>query len=372
MHKAVINLRDKKLKEIPIEIFNQVNLRKLYLSNNNISSIPSDIQKLKNLELLDLSNNNIQNLFVSICKLKRLKILILNNNKLTSLPKQIGNLKKLTILGVGTNQLCKLPSEFSNLEGLRELNISKNKFSDFPEEILTLKKLRKLWLQNNIFIDFPKEKIKSALIDLKCLYCFSNILGNSDLINSDYLSFSRIKGNSINHLNELQSVIGTNDYSQTEPDNKITKNNIFISYAREDKNWLIRIKKYLKTLNFSYKNLSVWDDTEIKAGDDWEEKIETALNACQIAILIISNDFLGSDFIRNNELPPLLQNAQTKGTKIIPLIVNHCRFTKDENLSKFQALNDPNEPLCSLSISDQDKWLLYLSNEIEDHIIEHQ
>ncbi len=55
------------------------------------------------------------------------------------------------------------------------------------------------------------------------------------------------------------------------------------------------------------------EPTKIKAGDKWKEKIERALEKSAIAILLISADFLASDFIVDNELPPLLKSAEGKG-----------------------------------------------------------
>ena len=54
------------------------------------------------------------------------------------------------------------------------------------------------------------------------------------------------------------------------------------------------------------------------SGEKWKQKIEKALNDASIAILLISADFIASDFIINNELQPLLKNAEEKGTVILP------------------------------------------------------
>jgi hypothetical protein len=62
-------------------------------------------------------------------------------------------------------------------------------------------------------------------------------------------------------------------------------------------------------------------DIAIEAGADWKREVEAALKDARAAILLVTADFLASDFIFYNELPPLLHGAEDRGTVIIPLIV---------------------------------------------------
>ena len=110
--------------------------------------------------------------------------------------------------------------------------------------------------------------------------------------------------------------------------------------------------KNLKPLRRYYDNLETWSDKEIMASDIWKEEIDKALNKATIAILLVSTDFVASDFIANEELQPLLDKAQADGTKIMPLIVRPCAFFEECGLSKYQAVNDPKRPLSGLSDFD--------------------
>ncbi len=86
---------------------------------------------------------------------------------------------------------------------------------------------------------------------------------------------------------------------------------------------------------------------------DWKKGIEKAQSEARAAILLISADFLASSFIVNNELPPLLKNAKTKGVTIIPVIPKPCGFQRDKNWSAFQSVNPPDEPISGMDENGQ-------------------
>lgn len=151
-----------------------------------------------------------------------------------------------------------------------------------------------------------------------------------------------------------------------QPKNKQEKlKSIFVSYSHNDTEFLNRLKVHLRP--FEKKGqIDLWVDTKIKAGEKWKEKISNALDKSVIAILLVSADFLASDFIVDNELPPLLKAAEEKGKVILPLIVKPCRFTSDENLSKFQAINDPKSPLSKLNDNDKEEMYVKVADFIDN------
>jgi formylglycine-generating enzyme required for sulfatase activity len=128
---------------------------------------------------------------------------------------------------------------------------------------------------------------------------------------------------------------------------------VFISYSRKDKKWLERLRPHLKQLELEGK-IEVWTDNKISIGDNWQDKISEALETSSSAILLVSQHFLASEFIANNELPPILNASQRKGNLIIPIIVNFCRFEKSP-LSQFQTANNPRKPLNTLQNFEQNK-----------------
>ncbi len=139
---------------------------------------------------------------------------------------------------------------------------------------------------------------------------------------------------------------------------------VFISYCHKDKAYLDRVLVHLKPL-VRLGIIDVWSDERIAPGDLWKLEIEKALAKSRAAILLVSADFLASDFIANNELPPLLAQSESNGTKIIPIVIRPCRFSRDKNLNAFQSLNPPSDPISEMKESEQERQYDRLSQVIE-------
>jgi hypothetical protein len=139
---------------------------------------------------------------------------------------------------------------------------------------------------------------------------------------------------------------------------------VFLSYSHTDREYVDRLLVHLKPLE-KEGLIDLWVDSRLRAGDRWKKEIERALDRATVAILLVSADFLASDFITDNELPPLLKNAEEKGTRILPLIVKPCRFARDKNLRHFQAVNDPKHSLALLRQGDQEVLYDQVAAEVE-------
>jgi hypothetical protein len=142
-----------------------------------------------------------------------------------------------------------------------------------------------------------------------------------------------------------------------------SRDTVFISYAHADQDrrrWRERLRTFLAPLGGEADS---WDDTRIQTGADWRREIGIALKRARVAVLLVGPNFLASDFIATEELPPLLGAAQTDGVAILPLITNHCSYALT-SLGRYQAFNSPNEPLEAMSRADQNRWLRRFAEEI--------
>lgn len=165
---------------------------------------------------------------------------------------------------------------------------------------------------------------------------------------------------------ELMNIDKLIDNVIDEKKSSMKRSKVFISYAHEDREWLERVQTHLSVLDQLGIDVNLWDDTKIKAGMRWRDEIQKALSAAKVAILLVSTDFLASDFITNDELPPLLKAAQNDGTAILPLILKPCLYTLHKSLAEFQSVNDPSNALSKLTESEQEEVLVKLAKRIAE------
>jgi hypothetical protein len=142
---------------------------------------------------------------------------------------------------------------------------------------------------------------------------------------------------------------------------------VFVSYCRKDLKYLERLQVHLTDL--ARKGLiDLWSDTKITPGANWREEIRSAIEAAAVAVLLVSADFIASQFIAENELPPLLKSAETRGTVILPVILSPCGFDFSP-LSQFQAANDPSKPLTKMNGHQKEELWNKVAKIIRDAII---
>ena len=307
----------------PIEVkgkkYKQV--KKLNLSCKNLKEIPEDLYNYVNLTKLVLSNNRIKVIPKEILKLKKLKVLDLANNEISVLQSSVFKLPKLRTLNVYGNKIKKFPKQVME-SGIEKLIIGKN-----PLEKDELEKLRdKFEIVNSKKEPAEKEE-------------------------TEMMNETKWKRDNVEIIKEEK--------------NMEKKHSVFISYSHEDDKWLTKVVKNLKTLQRYYDNVDSWSDKKIMASDVWKEEIDKALGNATIAILLVSPDFMASDFITKEELQPILNKAVVEGTKILTLILRPTPLLKESGLLKYQAVNDPKMPLTGMTEFEQDNVLVNLVEAIK-------
>ncbi|HLG66135.1 MAG TPA: toll/interleukin-1 receptor domain-containing protein [Ktedonosporobacter sp.] len=152
-----------------------------------------------------------------------------------------------------------------------------------------------------------------------------------------------------------QAVIGSG-VSSSPSIQKLSPSHVFIGYSHQDKSYLEELRPHLIPYIRSGV-ITYWDETKILPGDQWRSRIEEALQAATTAVLLISADFLASDFIVKYELPMLMKAAQQERLTILCVIVRPCLF-EDTALAQFQPVNAPSQPLSAMSRSKRDAvWM---------------
>jgi len=108
----------------------------------------------------------------------------------------------------------------------------------------------------------------------------------------------------------------------------------------------------------------IWNDTMIQTGDMWRDEIEAALARTKVGVLLVSPDFFKSNFIADNELPPLLEAARVQGAQIFWIPVRPSMYTETP-LATFQAAHDPDRPLSGLSTHGCEQALVKIGSKLK-------
>jgi internalin A len=98
----------------------------------------------------------------------------------------------------------------------------------------------------------------------------------------------------------------------------MVRNRIFISYSHRDEKLFQEFLVHLKPWQ-DEGILDAWTDKRLQAGQDWHSEIQQGVASAAVAVLLISPDFMASDYIRQHEISPLLQAAEARELRLAPL-----------------------------------------------------
>lgn len=152
--------------------------------------------------------------------------------------------------------------------------------------------------------------------------------------------------------------------SAMEIQEQTARDMIFISHARRDSEYLDELMIHLKALK---RDVPIWSDKQIHPASTWRNSIQDALGRARVAILLVSPDFLASEFIMNEELKPIIEAARHGECLVIPISVRPAAYNHVKFLSEIQWANDPNDPIGNekLRKNRDKKWAKIVSGIVD-------
>jgi hypothetical protein len=126
---------------------------------------------------------------------------------------------------------------------------------------------------------------------------------------------------------------------------------LFIAYAHVDEPLKDELVKHLSAMQRSGL-IRAWNDRRILPGANWNTEISDALNRCQIVLLLVSADFIHSDYCYGVEVKRALERHRHDEAQVIPVILRPCDWT-DLPFAQYQAL--PKDARAVTSWSNRDE-----------------
>ena len=118
---------------------------------------------------------------------------------------------------------------------------------------------------------------------------------------------------------------------------------LFYSYAPKDESFRRELEKHLSMLRWQGL-IAEWDNRNISAGTEWAREIDSHLNAADIILLLISSDFLASDYCYSIEVKRALERHDAGEARVIPVLLRPVDL-EGTSFSKLQALPTNRKPI---------------------------
>ena len=129
---------------------------------------------------------------------------------------------------------------------------------------------------------------------------------------------------------------------------------IFFCYAHEDNTLREQLARHLSPLR-RLRHITGWFDRDIEAGTDWQHEIETHLDTASIILLLVSADFIASDYCYTVEMKLALEKHKAGTAHVIPIILRPVAW-EETPIGELSALPRGKKPVTQWA--DQDEaWL---------------
>ena len=126
---------------------------------------------------------------------------------------------------------------------------------------------------------------------------------------------------------------------------------VFYAYSHRDESLRDELEKHLSILR-RQRVITNWHDRRIGAGKEFGGQIDEHLNAAKIILLLISVDFLASDYCYDIEMERAIQRHEAGAARVIPVILRACSWT-DTPFGKLLAVPKDGKPVTSWPNRDE-------------------
>jgi tetratricopeptide (TPR) repeat protein len=125
---------------------------------------------------------------------------------------------------------------------------------------------------------------------------------------------------------------------------------LFISYSHKDDDLRAKLDAHLSLLK-RQDVFDVWHDRRIAAGREWAGEIDNALEDADVVLLLVSSDFLASDYCYDKEMVRALQRHDQGSARVVPVILRPCDWQSSQ-FGRLQALPRDGHPVVSYANVD--------------------
>lgn len=128
---------------------------------------------------------------------------------------------------------------------------------------------------------------------------------------------------------------------------------VFISYSHLDESYKNRLRVKLEASKPT-KHMNIWDDREIEPTDEWYRSIRLAMAQAAVAICLISENYIRSDFCAKEEIPYLLRRREQDGMMLVFVLVEPCGWKEIPWLEKRQMLPRDGKSISEYAADDDE------------------
>jgi hypothetical protein len=129
---------------------------------------------------------------------------------------------------------------------------------------------------------------------------------------------------------------------------------VFISYSHRDEAHRHTLENHLSLLR-RQEVIEGWSDRDITAGDEWKTAIDKNLEAADIVLLLVSDEFIASDYCWDKEMLRALERHDASEARVVPIILKPVDW-RDAPFARLQALPRDGRPVTTWSNRDE-AWL---------------